>query len=261
MGPGERHSELYLKLLVEQLHGVSLIQHDRGGLQGAVDYVFTSPSASGAVEMTTVQDGRAAAWASKLDELDESVTFDCPSPRGWTVVVDLGTRLDHLQRRLPSVINACDQYGVTSPAQLPVTAHDAADVRWFASTYNRLHPVDGRPGTVRVEMPSVFAFPRSDGLGEDLAKLLSSKAITTKLDKLRSHPGVSERHLAVGVSDIYAAGFDLLNDLAIDGRDLPEFEPPGGFGVTHLWFTSGGYLVLTWNRFNGWSWRQLPRPE
>jgi hypothetical protein len=255
---GERNSELYLKLVIEQLHGVSLTQHDRDGLQGAVDYVFTSPSRSGAVEMTTVQDGRAAAWGSKLDDGE---TIACPSPRGWTVVVDLGTRLDHLRRWLPAVVAACDRYGVTSSAYLPFAAQDDADVRWFASTDNRLHAVAGRPGTILVNMPPVVAFPRSEGLGEDLGDLLSSDAIATKLDKLRNHPGVSERHLAIGVSDIYGPGFDLLNNLAIDARDLPTFELPDGFPATHLWLTSGGYSVLTWNRANGWAWRELPRPE
>jgi hypothetical protein len=86
---------LYLKVLIERLHGVSLAQHDRDGRQGAVDYVFRTPSASGAVEMTTVQDGRAAAWGTKLGGGE---TIACLSPRGWTVVVDLGTRLDQLRR-------------------------------------------------------------------------------------------------------------------------------------------------------------------
>ena len=95
MGSGERNSELYLKLLIEQLHGVSLTQHDRDGRQGAVDYMFRSPSVSGAVEMTTVQDGRAAAWGSKLGGGE---TIECHSPWGWTVVVDLGTRLARMDR-------------------------------------------------------------------------------------------------------------------------------------------------------------------
>lgn len=254
---GERNSELHLKLLIEQLHGVSLTQRDRDGRQGAVDFVFTSPSASGAVEMTTIQDGRAAAWVSKLGDGE---TIECISPHGWTVVVDLGTRLDHLRRRLPSVVAACDRHGVTSPAQLPVAAHEDSDVRWFDSTGNSLHTVDGRPGTIRVQMPLVVAFPRTEGLDEDLAELLSS--IAAKLAKLRGHPNdVSERHLAVGVADIYGSGFDLLNTLKMGRRDMPQYQPPDGFAATHLWVTAGGYSVLTWNRTDRWVWRELPRPE
>lgn len=254
----ERNSELYLKLLVEQLHGVSLIQHDLDGRQGAVDYVFTSPSSSGAVEMTTIQDRRAAAWGSKLDDGE---TFECPSQRGWTVVVDLRTRLDDLRRRLPAVLAVCDRYGVTSPAQLPAAAREDADVRWFNSIGNSLYTVDGRPGTVRVQMPPVVAFPRPEGLGEDLADLLSSAAIATKLDKLRNHGGVSERHLAIGVSDIYGSGFDLLDNLKMGRRDVPDYELPDGFAATHLWLNAGGYSVLTWNRADGWAWRELRRPS
>jgi hypothetical protein len=259
VGPGERNSELYLKLLVERLHGVSLTQHDRDGRQGAVDYVFTSPTASGAVAMTTIHDGRAAAWGSKLSDGE---TIECLSPHGWTVVVDLGTRLDHLRRRLPSVVAACDRYGVTTPAQLPVAAHEDIDVRWFDSTGNSLYTVDGRPGTIRVQMPPVVAFPRTEGLNHDLADLLSSTAIATKLAKLQNHPDdVSERHLAIGVADIYGSGFDLLDNLKMSRGDVPEYEPPDGFAATHLWVTAGGYSVLAWNRGDGWVWRELPRSE
>jgi hypothetical protein len=112
-----------------------------------------------------------------------------------------------------------------------------------------------------VNMPPVVAFPRTEGLDEDLADLLSSAAIATKLDKLRNHLGVSERHLAIGVSDIYGSGFDLLDNLRMGRRGLPEFEVPHGFGATHLWLTAGGYSVLTWNRADGWIWRELPKPE
>ncbi|WP_156747964.1 hypothetical protein [Mycobacterium sp. E3198] len=258
MRSAERNSELYLRLLIEQLHGVSLTQHDRDGLQGAVDYIFMSPSASGAVEMTTVQDRRAAAWGT---ELDDGETIACPSPRGWTVVVDLGTRLDHLRRRLPAIVAACDCHGVTSSTHLPFAAHDDADIRWFASTNNRLHAVDGRPGTIRIDMPPVVAFPRTEGLDEDLAALLSSAAIATKLEKLRNHPGVSERHLAIGVPDIYGSGFDLLDNLRMGRRDVPQFQMPDGLPATHVWLTAGGYAVLTWNRTDGWIWRELCKPE
>lgn len=258
MSSREINSELYLRGVVEQLHSVVLIQHDLDGRQNAVDYVFTSPSASGAVEMTTIQDRRAAAWGSKLDDGE---TIACSSPRGWTLVVDLGTRLDHLRRRLPAVVAECDRFGVTSPDQLPPAARSDVNVRWFDSTRNRLYAHDGRPGTIRVQMPAVFAFPRAEGLGEELADLLASEAITTKLDKLRKHPGVSERHLAIGVSDIYGSGFNLLNNLAIDGQDLPEFELPDDFAATHLWLSSGGYRVLTWTRADGWVWRKLSGPN
>jgi hypothetical protein len=257
VGSGERNSELYLKLLIEQLHGVSLTQHDRDGRQSAVDYVFRSPSASGAVEMTTVQDGRAAAWGSRLGNGE---TIECLSPRGWTVVVDLSTRLDQLRQRLPSVVAACDCYGVTSPAHLPAAAQEETDVRWFDSTGNSLHTVDGRPGTIRVQMPPVVAFPQAEGLNEDLAELLSSTPIAAKLAKLHDHPNdVSERHLAIGVADIYGSGFDLLDNLKMGRRDMPEYEPPDSFAATHLWVTAGGYSVLTWNRADGWVWRELPR--
>ncbi|MCV7078462.1 hypothetical protein H7I94_24670 [Mycobacterium szulgai] len=233
---------------------MSLTQHDLDGRQGAVDYVFASPSGSGAVEMTTVQDPRAAAWGSKLDD---GGTFECASPQDWTVVVDLRTRLNDLRRRLPAVLAACDRYGVSSPAQLPAAAREDTDVRWFNSTRSRLHAVDGRPGIIRVQMPAVFAFPRAEGLGEDLADLLSSAAIATKLDKLLSHRGVSERHLAIGVSDIYGSGFDLLDNLRMGRLDVPEYELPGGFAATHLWLTAGGQSVLTWNRADDWAWREL----
>jgi len=250
---------LYLKLLIEQLHGVSLTQHDRDGRQGAVDYMFRSPSVSGAVEMTTVQDGRAAAWGSKLGGGE---TIECHSPWGWTVVVDLGTRLDQLRRRLPSVVAACDHHWVTSQTHLPAAAQQNADVRWFDSTGNSLYTVDGRPGTIRVQMPPVFAFPRTEGLDEDLAELLSSAAIGAKLCKLRDYPDdVSERHLAIGVADIYGSGFDLLDNLKMGRCDVPEYEPPDGFAATHLWVTAGGHSVLTWTRAAGWVWRELPRTD
>jgi hypothetical protein len=131
----------------------------------------------------------------------------------------------------------------------------------FASTGNRLHAVDGRPGNIRVNMPPVAAFPRTEGLDADLADLLSNAAIATKLNKLRNHPGVSERHLAIGVSDIYGSGFDLLDNLKMGRRDLPKFEIPDGFAATHLWLTAGGYSILTWNRADGWIWRELPEPD
>lgn len=103
--------------------------------------------------------------------------------------------------------------------------------------------------------------PSNRRSGRGLADLLSNAAIATKLNKLRNHPGVSERHLAIGVSDIYGSGFDLLDNLKMGRRDLPKFEIPDGFAATHLWLTAGGYSILTWNRADGWIWRELPEPD
>jgi len=138
---GERQSEQYLRKLVEILHGVTLEQFDRDGRQRAVDYVFTLPSVTGAVEMTTYRDGRAAAW---FDKLNESETFECPSTRGWAVVVRLGTKLDQLRRRLPSVIAACDRHQVDRPEDLPAIEW-SADVEWVVSNHLNLYPSAASP--------------------------------------------------------------------------------------------------------------------
>jgi hypothetical protein len=116
----ERHSERYLRAVIELLHGVELEQFDRDGRQRAVDYVFASPNgATGAVEMTTYRDGRAAALQSNLNDDGETIT--CESPRGWAVTVELRTRLDRLRTRLPSVIAACDRHGVDDPVVMKRT--------------------------------------------------------------------------------------------------------------------------------------------
>jgi hypothetical protein len=96
---------------------------------GPVDYVFTSPGGvTGAVEMTTYRDGRAAALQSNLNEDGEKL--GCESLRGWAVTVELGTKLDQLRKRLPSVIAACDRHGVDDPMRLP-GSESGADIKWF----------------------------------------------------------------------------------------------------------------------------------
>lgn len=255
VGSDERHSELYLRLLVEQLHGVKLTQHDCEGRPSAVDYVFVSHGASGAVEMTTVQDSRATAWAEKLGGGE---IIECDSPRGWTVVVDLSTRLDQLRMRLPSVVIECDRHGVSFPEHLPVDAReDEPNIGWFLATKSRLFPVEsGRKG-IRVQMPAVAAFPKDAGINQDLARLLLSPAIGKKLVKLRKHPDVTERHLAIGVVDVYGPGFDLLSNLKFERCVTPDWVPPESFSATHVWITGGSTDVLAWSRPEGWQWRAL----
>lgn len=254
---GERPSEMYLRKVIELLHGVTLELVDRDGLQNVVDYIFTSPSGDGAVEITTAQDSRAAAWFSKLNS---SEVIECASARGWTVVVELGTKLAQLKQRLPAVIAACDRHQVDRPELVPVTDWDA-DVQWFITTGINLYPSPAsKPGTVRLQMPPTTGFPSSEGLDRDLESLLSDAKIATKLSKLRDHPDVTERHLAIGV-DWYGPGFDLIDNLLKNRGYVPQYVPPDDFAATHIWLSGGGYDVLTWTRSSGWVWRSLPRPQ
>ncbi len=242
--------------VIELLHSVTLEQFDRDGRQGVVDYVFTSPSADGAVEITTYRDSRAAAWFSKLSSGE---TIECPSPRGWTVVVELRTKLAQLKQRLPSVVAACDRHQVDRPNFVPVTEWDA-DVQWFVATDLNLYPsTASRPGTVRVQMPPTTGAPNTEGLDRDLDRMLSDAKIATKLRKLRDHPNVTERHLAIGV-DWYGPGFDLIDNLLMKRGYVSQYVPPDDFAATHIWLSGGGWDELTWTRANGWVWRSLPRP-
>lgn len=257
MSSGERQSERYLREVIGLLHGVTLELFDRDGLQNVVDYVFASPNGGGAVEMTTYRDNRAAAWFSKLSD---SEVIDCASERGWTVVVELGTKLAQLKQRLPVVIAACDRRRVDRPDLLPVTDWDA-DIRWFITTGINLYPSPAsKPGTVRVQMPPTMGFPSSKGLDGDIERLLSDAKVATKLSKLRDHPDVAERHLAIGV-DWYGPGFNLIDNLLMKRDYLPQYAPPDDFAATHIWLSGGGWDVLNWTRSNGWVWRSLPRPE
>lgn len=257
MSSVERQSERYLRKVIELLHGVTLELFDRDGLQNVVDYVFTSPSGGGAVEITTYRDGRAAAWFSKLSD---SEVIECASARGWTVVVELRTKLAQLKQRLPSVIAACDRHDVDRPDLVPVSDWDA-DVQWLLSTGINLYPSPASsPGTVRVQMPPTMGFPSSEGLDRDLDRMLSNTKIATKLHKLREHRDVTERHLAIGV-DWYGSGFDLIDNLLMKRGYVPQLAPPDDFAATHIWLSGGGWDVLTWTLPNGWAWRSLPRPE
>ncbi|WP_333894504.1 hypothetical protein [Mycolicibacterium gadium] len=255
MSGDERQSERYLRMVIELLHGVTLELFDRDGLQNVVDYVFSSPNGDGAVEITTARDGRAAAWFSKLRESD---SIDCASERGWTVEVELGTKLAQLKQRLPAVIAACDRHQVDRPDLLHVDDWDA-DVAWFITTgINLYRSPASQPGTVRVQMPTTVGFPSSEGLDDDLARLMSDAKIATKLSKLRDHPGVTERHLAIGV-DWYGPGFNLIDNLLFGFGHLPHYAPPDDFAATHIWLSGEGWDVLTWTRSTGWAWRSLPR--
>lgn len=238
------------------LHGVTLEQFDRDGLQNVVDYVFTSPSGGGAVEITTYRDNRAAAWFSKLSS---SETMECPSERGWTVVVELGTKLTQLAQRLPSVIVACDRYQVDRIDHVPVSDWDD-DIQWFVATGINLYPSPAStPGTVRLQMPPTMGFPSNEGVDRDLERLLSDAKVSTKLSKLRDHRDVVERHLGIGV-DWYGPGFDLIDNLLMKRDYVPQYTPPDDFAATHIWLTGGGWDVLAWTRPDGWAWRALPRP-
>jgi hypothetical protein len=252
----ERNSEVYLRAVIELLHGVELEQFDRDGRQRAVDYVFASPEAvTGAVEMTTYRDGRAAALESKLNADGETVTVD--SPRGWMVSVGLGTRIDQLRKRLPSVIAACDRHGVDDPMRLPIS-EDGADIQWFAASDIALSPsAMSAPGTVVVGMPPTVGWPRDENLDSDLERMLTGAGIASKLDKLRDHQGVTERHLAVGVHH-HGPGFDLFDQLLSPSGYVPQYEPGEGFAATHLWLTAGYRQVLTWTRPDGWAWKPFP---
>jgi hypothetical protein len=217
--------------------------------------VFTSPGGvTGAVEMTTYRDGRAAALQSKLNDDGETITVD--SPRGWAVRVELDTKLDQLRKRLPSVIVACDRHGVDDPMRLPAN-ESGADVQWFVLAGLGLSPSAlSAPGTVAVRMPPTAGWPRDENLDHDLDRMLTDAGIASKLRKLRDHHGVTERHLAVGVH-LYGPGFDLFDQLLSQRGYVPNYAPPGDFAATHLWITGGYHPVLTWTRPHGWAWRTL----
>lgn len=259
VGNDERHSERYLRGVIELLHGVTLEQFDRDGRQRAVDYVFTSPEGVlGAVEMTAYRDGRAAEWESKLND---NRSISCESPRGWMVRVELTTKLDQLRNRLPAVIAACERNGVTSPAHVPAAEWDK-DLQWFMSASLHLsQSAIAAPGTVIVDLPPTAGFPTDGGLDRDLKRLLSDHGVATKLGKLRDHLGVTERHLAIAALDFYKPGLDLIEYLLFAREGLPQYTPPKEFAATHVWITGGGHSVLNWNRQNGWTWRSLPRSD
>jgi hypothetical protein len=252
----ERNSERYLRAVIELLHGVELDQFDRDGRQRAVDYVFKSAEgATGAVEMTTYRDGRAAALQSKLNGDGETITVD--SPRGWAVRVELSTKLDQVRKRLPTVIAACDRNGVDDPMRLPASEY-GADVQWFVSSELGLSPSAlSAPSTVAVRQPPTAGWPRDENLDHDLDRMLSDTRIASKLHKLRDHQGVTERHLAVGVH-LYGPGFDLFDQLLSPSGYVPKYAPGEGFAATHLWLTGGYRQVLTWTRPGGWTWRPFP---
>lgn len=246
--------------VVELLHGVTLVPFDRDGRQRAVDYVFSSEHTSGAVEVTTIQDGRAVTWWTKLD--DGEKTISCPSPRGWLLTITLAARLDELQRRLPAVVAACDRHNVNRPADVPWTDSDD-DLRWFISGENNLRVSDAsKPGTIRIQMPPSggVVSSASDGVDADLAQVMSSGLLRRKLDKLRDHLGVVERHLAIGV-DLYGPTH-LVDRLLTKRGSLPKYDPQEDFAATHVWIYGGfGQAVLAWDRTGGWTWRTLPQPD
>lgn len=252
----ESNSELYLRAVVECLHGVELEQFDCDGRQRAVDYVFTSPEGvDGAVEMTTYRDGQAAALQAKLKGGGETIPVD--SPRGWAVRVELSTKLDQLQARLRAVIAACDRHGVDDPIRLPVS-EDCTDVQWFMLSGLALSPSAlSVPGTLAVCLPPTTGWPRAENLDHDLERMFADARVVSKLRKLRDHQNVVERHLAVGV-DRYRAGFDLVDQLLSPRGYVPAHEPREDFAATHLWITGGYQHVLTWNRSSGWAWVSLP---
>lgn len=252
----ERHSERYLRGVIELLHGVTLQQFDRDGRQRVVDYVFTSPAGvAGAVEMTTYRDGRAAALQSKLNDDGETIAVD--SPRGWAARVELSTKLDQLRTRLPTVIAACDRHGVDDPMRLPTNEY-GGDVQWFVSSGVGLSPSAlSAPGTVAVRLPPTVGWPRDENLDHDLDRMLTDARIASKLHKLRDHQGVTERHLAIGVH-LYGPGFDLFDQLLSPRGYVPRYAPREDFAATHLWVTGGYRQVLTWTRPGGWLWQSLP---
>lgn len=252
----ESNSELYLRGVIESLHGVELEQFDCDGRQRAVDYVFTSPEGvNGAVEMTTYRDGQAAALQAKLNDNGETIPVD--SPRGWAVRVELSTKLDQLQARLRTVIAACDHHGVDDPVRLPVSENDA-DVQWFVLSGLVLSPSAlSAPGTVVMHLPPTTGWPRAENLDHDLERMFTDARVVSKLHKLHDHQGVTERHLAVGV-DPYRAGFDLVDQLLSPRGHVPAYVPHDDFAASHLWITGGYQHVLTWRRPSGWAWASLP---
>lgn len=248
-----------MRLVIEQLHEVQLIQYDRDGRQGAVDYVFESDTGGGAVEVTTIQDGDATQWFGLLDG---GGTIECDTARAWSLTIDLKSKLKDLKKRLPADIAACDRNGADTPLRIPVEQWDA-DVRWMRSSQYDLRVTDyGVPGIVRLAMPGIAGVVSggSSDLDREIQDLLTGGRLDSKLAKLRRHPEVAERHLAVGV-DFYGSGFGLIDSLLIHRDVVPTYEPPTDLPVTHLWINGGGYAVLTWNRADGWAWRLLGRPE
>lgn len=250
----ESQSERYLRAVIEHFRGVELERFDCDGRQRAVDYVFASPDGVlGAVEMTTYRDTRSAEMQSKWAK---GATIICDSPRGWAVMVELGTKIDSLRNRLPPVIAACDRYGFDDPAQLPQDGV-GEEIGWFALERLRLFPSGfSVPGTVSVHLPPAVGFPRDANLDHELEQMLTDALITSKLSKLRDHQGVTERHLAVGVG-INGPGFDLMYQLISPREYIPDYAQPEDFAATHLWITAGFRPVLTWNRPGGWAWRSI----
>lgn len=260
MVPNERRTEQFMSQVVQLLHGVSLVPFDIDGRQRAVDYVFDSGNVRGAVEVTTIQDGRAVEWWTKLGNGEK--TIPCASPRGWSVTVTLNARLDVLRRRLPAVVAACDRHNVDQPSRVPWTGRDH-DVEWFVSGDNSLRvSAASGPGIIQIQMPATggFVSTATDAVDSDLDRMMSSEQLRRKLDKLRDHDDVEERHLAIGV-DLYGPTH-LVDRLLTQRGSLPNYEPPEGFAATHVWICSGfGQAVLAWDRTDGWNWRALPQPN
>ncbi|WP_280309020.1 hypothetical protein [Nocardia abscessus] len=242
--------------MLERLHDVQLTPFDLGGRQNAVDYVFTSDRGAGAVEMTTIRDGQAAAWQSRL-ALHEDQLIRCASTRAWMLSIDLTTQRKTLQARIPPVIELLDGRNLDSLSQLPIEEW-TEDVRWLAQSQNNLQPSSyGDSGTVRLWLPAQARIVDDGQIDADLAREFSTPLMQGKAEKLRKHSDVVERHLAIGVA-MYGPGFTLLDQLMFSPGHPPRWDPqPVLAGVTHIWLTCGTRDVLAWDVLAGWSWRRL----
>ncbi|MFT3901324.1 MAG: hypothetical protein QM728_13910 [Gordonia sp. (in: high G+C Gram-positive bacteria)] len=257
MAPAENSTERFMRFAIECVHEVELELWDTNGRQNAVDYVFTSPNGNGAVEVTSIRNSDAAAWYSVLGE---SHRIAVPSPRGWSLEVGLHTRRSDLLEYLPGVIRLCDQVGVDRLGAL-TPSEWTDDVQWVASNTKHLRTAEWvGQGQVFIRLPGVSGMVtvNQDVLDDQVAALLNDPRLEGKLAKLRLHPDVSERHIAVGV-DLYGTEFGLV-DALLRGRDLlPTYTPPADFCATHIWLNGGGWVVLAWNRDESWRWCELPR--
>ncbi|MEU1550878.1 hypothetical protein [Nocardia sp. NPDC005745] len=172
----------------------------------------------------------------------------------------LSTRRKTLEVWIPRINELLDRYGVDFVWQLPAEQVPTEAVRWLISSQNTLRPNDdGEPGTVRLWLPAQTGIMNDEQFDVDVARALTTDRMLTKVEKLRKHPDVAERHLAIGVM-MYGPGFTLLDQLLFGPGQPPRWDPrPGLVGVTHIWLTGGAYDVLAWDVAAGWNWRRLPR--
>jgi hypothetical protein len=250
--------ERFAQVAIERATGATLIRHDSGGRQAAVDYLMRYPNGrTGALEITSVSDDRQRVLHLHLERMN--FTLPRVGRRAWSIRVTGKTSIRALRNSYAEVIRLCETVGVSRSRALPL-GYLTREIQSLLESGVEFTSVSDDSGDVQPERP-VYVWPVVPGgfvrddleqLPGELAAVFDNAAVRRRVEKV-CRRRERERHLFLwfGPGGLSFPTWDALNRRVA----VPVTQPPCHDRLTHLWFTTPfAQALLGWRRGEGWRW-------